>query len=94
MEIRERNKISQLIKNITLTKLKEFSNKTIVFTGFRDKEIEKLLENIGTKITTSVSKNTNYVIAADPSDQSNKIIKAKELDIIVLSKEEFYNKIK
>jgi NAD-dependent DNA ligase len=88
------NDSQESIKNTTLSKLKEFSNKTIVFTGFRDKEIEKLLEDIGTKITTSVSKNTNYVIAADPSEQSSKIIKAKELDIIVLSKEEFYNKIK
>jgi BRCT domain type II-containing protein len=34
------------------------------------------------------------VIAADPNEESNKIIKAKELKIKILSKEEFYNKIK
>ena len=75
-------------------KLKEFEGKTIVFTGFRDKDIESQLEDIGVKLTSSISKNTDLVIAADPNEESNKIIKAKELKIKILSKEEFYNKIK
>ena len=70
--------------------LTKFKEKTIVFTGFRDKEIEKQLEQIGSKITGSVSKNTNFVIASDPDENSNKILKAKELDIEILSKEDFY----
>ncbi len=75
-------------------KLQQFVNKTIVFTGFRDKDIEKQLEDIGVKLTSSVSKNTDLVIAADPNEESNKITKAKELGITILSKEQFYDKIK
>ena len=65
-----------------------------MFTGFRDKDIESQLEDIGVKLTTAVSKNTDLVVASDPNEESNKIIKAKELKITILSKEEFYNKIK
>ena len=81
------------IKSKSNLKLEKFKDKTIVFTGFRDKEIEEELEQIGSKITNSISKNTNVVVAADPNENSNKIIKAKELKIEILSKEEFYKKI-
>jgi len=74
--------------------LNQFQNKTIVFTGFRDKDIEKKLENIGVKITTSVSNNTNFVIALDPNEESSKILKAKELKIEIISKDKFYEIIK
>jgi NAD-dependent DNA ligase len=75
--------------NINLDKYKDYKNKTIVFTGFRDKEIESILENVGAKITTSVSKNTDIVVAANINDDSSKVLKAKELKIKLLSKEEF-----
>ena len=71
-------------------KLKQFADKKIVFTGFRNKELEEKLENIGTKISNSVSKNTDLIIASNLNDESSKIIKAKELKIKIMSKEEFY----
>ena len=74
-------------------KYNDYKNKTIVFTGFRDKEIESILENVGAKITTSVSKDTDIVIAADVNDDSSKVLKAKELKIKLLSKEQFYRSI-
>ncbi len=69
-----------------------FVGKTIVFTGFRDKNSEKKLEDIGCKITSSVSKNTDLVIAEDPDDNSNKVLKAKELGIEIMSKKRCYEK--
>lgn len=75
-------------------KIEKYKNKTIVFTGFRDKDIENDLEIVNSKITTTVSKNTDYLIAANIDDGSNKIKKAKELGVKVLSKEEFYNTLK
>ena len=75
------------------TNLDEYAGKTIVFTGFRDKEIENELEKLGSKITGSVSKNTNVVIASNPGEDSNKIVRAKELQIKIMSKEEFYKSI-
>ncbi len=80
------------LKNYT-DKIKDYSNKTIVFTGFRDKEIESVLEKIGSKITNSISKNTDILIASDPSESSGKVIKAKELNIKIISKDQFYKLI-
>jgi len=80
-------------QTIINNKLKEYENKTIVFTGFRDKDIEMKLEQIGSKITTSVSKNTDVVIAADINEDSSKIVKAKELKIKLISKDQFYKSI-
>jgi len=77
----------------TKYKLSKYSGKTIVFTGFRDKEIEEQLEKLGSKINNSISKNTDILIAADPNEKSNKVIKAKELEIKLISKEEFYESI-
>lgn len=75
------------------TGLNKFAGKKIVFTGFRDKEIEEELENIGAKISSSVSSNTDLVIASNLDDKSSKITKAKELKIELISKDEFYKSI-
>jgi len=74
--------------------LKKYANKTLVFTGFRDKVIEEELDKVGSKVTTSVSKNTDILIAADINEKSSKITKAKDLEIELLSKEQFYDSIK
>jgi NAD-dependent DNA ligase len=73
--------------------IKNYSNITIVFTGFRDKDIEIILEKLNSKITNSISKNTNLLIATNPHEKSSKIEKAKELKIKIISKEDFYNDI-
>lgn len=91
--ITENNELFENINSNTNMKLKNYIGKTIVFTGFRDKDIEQELEKNGSKITTSVSKNTDIVIADDINDNSNKIVKAKELNIKLISKDEFYKSI-
>jgi NAD-dependent DNA ligase len=63
--------------------------KKIVMTGFRDDELEKKLKKMGVKISTSVSKNTDMVIAKDKNDETSKILEAKKLGIQVLSLDEF-----
>ena len=73
--------------------LSKFVGKKIVFTGFRDKELEEELENVGSKISSSVSKNTDFVIASDLKEESSKIVKAKELEIKLISKDDFYKAI-
>jgi DNA ligase (NAD+) len=62
------------------------SDKTFVLTGTlprltRD-EAKERIEKMGGKVTGSVSKNTDYVVAG--SDPGSKLAKAKELDIAVL----------
>lgn len=65
------------------------TDQVIVMTGFRDKELQEKIENAGGKVTTSVSKNTTMVIAADANSTSGKVKKAKDLQIPVLSLQDF-----
>lgn len=67
-----------------------FKDKNFVFTGFRDKDMEKFIIDNGGKLTTSVSSNTYMVVYADNSDtSSSKFIKAKEKNIEMIKKSEF-----
>jgi NAD-dependent DNA ligase len=63
--------------------------KTIVMTGFRNKELEEKLKSIGAKIGSSVSKNTFLVIAKDKDDETGKVLEAKKLGVNVVSLAEF-----
>jgi len=52
---------------------------TVVFTGIRDKELEaKITARSGT-IGSSVNKNTTYLVAKDPTGNSSKLVKARDL---------------
>jgi NAD-dependent DNA ligase len=64
--------------------------KTIVMTGFRDKELEEKLKSVGAKIGTSVSKNTYLVIAKDKDDETAKVLEAKKIGVKVVSLTEFH----
>lgn len=66
-----------------------FKDKTFIFSGFRNKDYEKKITDNGGKITTSVSKNTSYLIVKDKNENTGKIIKARELGVIILGLEEF-----
>jgi NAD-dependent DNA ligase len=77
--------INAVVANIN-TNLKD---KTFIFSGFRNKDYEKKITDNGGKITTSISKNTSYLIVKDKNENTAKIIKARELGIIILNLEEF-----
>jgi len=64
-------------------------NKSIVFTGFRDKQLEETLKTLGAKIGSSVSKNTFVVITKDPLDETGKVLEAKKHNIPIMTPEEF-----
>jgi NAD-dependent DNA ligase len=87
-------KFYQKIKSlITLEKVKEIkttklTGKTMVLSGFRDAEIQKKLEDMGVKISSSVSKNTDYLVVKDKEETTSKIEKAKELGIKIITKNE------
>ncbi len=74
-----------------------FEGLTIVFTGFRNKEWEQIIEAEGGKVTSSVSKNTSMLVVKETDDStilSSKQIKAIKLGIPVLSVNKFKNKYK
>ena len=71
-------------------------NKTFVVTGKFSKPrsyYEEFITNKGGKLSGSVSKKTDYLLTNDAESGSSKAKKAKELNIPILSEEEFLKKI-
>ena len=69
-------------------------DKKIVFTGFRDKELEKFVTDEGGTLSSSVSSNTNYLVTNDKSSGSSKIKAAEKHNIPILNKDEFVSMFK
>lgn len=71
-----------------------FVGEKIVFTGVRNKELEKYIIEHGGEVVGSISKNTTLVICKDSNEDSSKIKKAKELNIKLIEINEFIKKYK
>jgi NAD-dependent DNA ligase len=70
------------------------SNIIIVLSGFRDKQLQdKIIKNGGT-IGATLTKKTNYLIVKDKTIITDKISKAEELNINILTIDEFLRKYK
>ncbi|ARF08903.1 NAD-dependent DNA ligase [Catovirus CTV1] len=81
-----KKKVSNVPKKTTDGK---FKDQVIVFTGFRNKEWEKIIEENGGKISNTVSGKTTLVVHSIDSITSSKIQKASKLNIKTMSTEEF-----
>lgn len=73
---------------------KKLEGKTFVITGklktFKNRnEIKSAIENEGGKVTDSVSSKTNYLINNDVESTSSKNLKAKQLNIPIITEEDF-----
>lgn len=75
---------------------KRFKGKTFVLTGslelFTRKEAEDIIEKLGGKTSSSVSKKTDYVLAGE--DAGSKLTKAQNLGINIISETDFKEMIK
>ena len=74
-------------------KFSEVNGKTFVITGavhqFKNRdEVKAIIETHGGKVTSSVSKNTDYLINNDINSTSSKNIKAKQLGIPIITEEQ------
>lgn len=74
-------------------KFSEVNGKTFVITGavrqFQNRdEVKAAIETHGGKVTSSVSKNTDYLINNDINSTSSKNIKAKQLGIPIITEEQ------
>jgi NAD-dependent DNA ligase len=67
-------------------------DKTIIMTGFRDKNLEEQIKNAGAKIGSSVSKNTYLVIVKHLEEDTSKATDAKKLGVQIITVEDFNNK--
>ncbi|MCJ7472620.1 MAG: NAD-dependent DNA ligase LigA, partial [Actinobacteria bacterium] len=70
---------------------KDFTGKTFVLTGklknYSRDSAKEIIENYGGRVTSSVSKSTDYVLAGE--DAGSKLQKAEKLRIRIISEEEF-----
>jgi NAD-dependent DNA ligase len=67
--------------------------KSVVITGFRNKDLEESLKKIGAKLGSSVSKNTFLVIVKDSeSEETGKVQEAKKIGIPIITLDEFQKK--
>ena len=72
------------------------NGKKIVFTGVRNKDLEKKLKSIGCVIVNNVSKDTFLVVMKNDisGPPTNKLIEAEELNINIIGLDDFNNKYK
>lgn len=95
-DLKRRGVNFEFIGNTTRAADSYFSGKTVVLTGTLSsmgrKEATILLENLGAKVTSSVSKATDCVIAG--VEAGSKLDKAQALGIVVLNEDEFLSLIK
>ena len=72
------------------------SGKTVVFTGtlveMTRAEAKSRAESLGAKVASTVSKNTDYVVAGE--DSGSKLKKARELGIKVVSEQDWLEMIR
>jgi DNA ligase (NAD+) len=78
----------QKVENIETSKL---NGKNIVFTGFRDAELEKEIKNRGGLVKTSVSGKTDYLVK-EGEETTSKEIAAMNLGVEIFNKTNFIKK--
>jgi DNA ligase (NAD+) len=72
-----------------------FSGKTVVLTGtlgMARSEAKRLLQSLGAKVTGSVSKNTDFVVAGQ--DAGSKADKAEQLGVEILDEQQFMEQVR
>jgi len=80
------------VKKVELDVSHPLFGKSVLMTGFRDKELERKIKEVGGKIASSVSKNTFVVLVKDVEEDTGKAMKAKELGIPLMTPENFIKK--
>ena len=75
-----------------------FTNKTLMFTGGFSKmsrsEAKTLAESQGGKVLGSISKKLNYLVVGDSKPTNNKVQKAKDLQVEIISEKKWYELLK
>jgi len=67
----------------------KYKNNIYVFTGIRDKNLEAIIIASGGKLSNIVNKKTNYLIVKDYNDNTVKVKTARDLNIPIISYDDF-----
>ena len=82
------NQIKKYIKITELTiNIGKMSNITIVFSGFRDKELQNEIELQGGKVGSTITGNTDYLVVKN-NTMTTKLQKAKDNGIKIITRTE------
>ena len=65
------------------------SQKSIVFTGFRDKELMEEIKKVGGILGSSVSKNTFALLVKDKDEDTGKAAEARKIGVPLFTVDEF-----
>jgi len=88
IEIKITKEVRKEIKVIN----KFFEGKQFVFSGFRDKDYEEIIRDNKGIVNDSITKTTNYLVIKDKTKITEKVKKAIEKGIEVITKEELEKK--
>ena len=85
------NSIKQYVKFATVEVAEGGSMKDqkVVFTGFRDADLEAQVEAAGGQMQSGVSGKTTILVCTDPNSNSGKAKKARDLGVKVIGVDEF-----
>ena len=85
-------KLKDISKPVKIKKGHPLHSKKILFSGVRDKNLEKMLKEVGVEIASSVSKKLSYLIVKDIDQDTSKAEKAKKLGVKLITPNSFKNK--
>uniref|UniRef100_A0A6C0J081 DNA ligase (NAD(+)) n=1 Tax=viral metagenome TaxID=1070528 RepID=A0A6C0J081_9ZZZZ len=74
----------EVVENKIIANNSNINGKGFLFTGFRSKEHEKMITDLGGLIKTSISKSLDYLIVANKDTDNTKVKKALELGIKII----------
>ena len=92
-EAQKAHQLAQQQQAVATGLLAELNGKKVVFTGFRDADLEAKLVRYGITIQSGVNKTTELVVAANPDEASSKLEKARELGIRIMGADDFKKSI-
>ena len=82
--------ITPVVDNLEVKEESPFMNKTVVITGslhnYTRTDIKEKLESLGAKVSSSVSKKTDFVLVGE--EPGSKFDKAMELGVKIINEEE------
>lgn len=83
-----------LKKDVSFQEKEQKKKKKVIFSGFRDKILEDILEKHNFQILDHLSKDIHYVIIEDDKIETTKIKKAKKWNLNLVKKEEILLNLK
>jgi DNA ligase (NAD+) len=92
--------VGDLLEYVTVTQAERpqtsnsaIAGKTVVFTGSMERmsrpEAKAHAERLGAKVSNSVSKKTDYLVAGEGTDTRTKLTKARELGVTILTEDQW-----